>query len=152
MKRPWNGTYNCSVKILRLLLPALVLIVATGCQKNIQTNEAVRKGVIEHLSKNKNLQVDSMDIEVASVTFRDKEADVTVSFKPKGGAAESGMQMRYTLERKGNEWVVQKKADSGAGHGMGMPGAAGEGMGAAPGGAQMPPNHPPMGAAPDAKK
>lgn len=117
-----------------------------GCSKNIQTNDAVKQGVINHLSQNKGLQVASMDVEVTSVTFKDNLAEATVSFKPKGGAAASGMQMRYTLEKKGDAWVVQKKADSGAGHGGTMPG-----MGApSPAGeppATMPPGHPPAGAA-----
>lgn len=114
------------------LLPCLAgLLCLTACQKNIQTNEAVRDGVIKHLSQNKNLSISSMDVEVASVTFKDNEAEAAVSFKPKGGDASSSMTMRYTLEKKGGEWVVKKKADSGMGHG-----AADSGM---------PTDHPPMG-------
>ena len=88
-----------------------------------------------------------MDLEVTAVTFKDNFAEATVSFKPKGAAAASGMQMRYTLEKKGDAWVVQKKADSGAGHGGAMPGEMGAPMpsGEMPTGA-MPPGHPPAGA------
>lgn len=111
-----------------------------GCSKNIQTNEAVKQGVVNHLAGNKGLQMSSMDVEVTAVTFKDNLAEATVSFKPKGAAASAGMQMRYTLEKKGDAWVVQKKADSGAGHAGGaMP------MGEAPA-AAMPPGHPPAGA------
>jgi hypothetical protein len=119
-----------------------------ACKKNIQTNEAIREGVIKHLANKKGLSLGSMDIEVSNVTFRENEADAIVSFKPKGGDAASGMQMRYTLERKGNEWVVKSRADSGA-HSA-MPGM-GQGGGQMP---AMPPNHPPIGsgAAPGAKK
>jgi hypothetical protein len=121
-----------------------------GCSKNIQTNEAVKQGIVNHLSGNKGLQMSSMDMEVTAVTFKDNLAEATVSFKPKGGAAASGMQMRYTLEKKGDAWVVQKKADSGAGHGATMPSTM-PGMGApSPAGeapAAMPPGHPPAGAA-----
>jgi len=125
------------VKLNLIAIPIALTLFLSGCQKNIQTNDAVRKAVVEHLAKNKNLQVDSMDIEVTTVTYRDTEADATISFKPKGADAAAGMQMRYTLERKGNEWTVKKKADSGAGHGVAMPD---------PGQMQMPPNHPPAGA------
>lgn len=137
--------YNRSVKALTLPLLAAVLCLA-GCQKNIQTNEAVREGVIKHLSQNSNLSLGSMDVQIASVTFKDNQAEATVSFKPKGGDASSGMSMRYSLEKKGSEWVVKKKADSGMGHGT-TPGATPQGTG-------MPMDHPPMGsgAAPDAKK
>jgi carbon monoxide dehydrogenase subunit G len=120
-------------------LPLLAAVIClTGCQKNIQTNEAVRAGVIKHLSQNSNLSLGSMDVEVASVTFRDNDAEATISFKPKGGDASTGMSMRYTLEKKGGEWVVKKKADSGMGHGA----APGAGM---PQGTGKPMDHPPMG-------
>jgi hypothetical protein len=133
------------VKKFSLVLAAVLCLAA--CQKNIQTNEAVREGVIKHLSQNQNLSIGSMDVEVASVTFKDNEAEATVSFKPKGGDASSGMSMRYSLEKKGNEWVVKKKADSGMGHGAAPASGAPEGTG-------MPPNHPPMGSAatPGSKK
>jgi hypothetical protein len=135
------------VKIASLLC-ACALTLLVGCSKNIQTNEAVRQGVLNHLSKNTGLNVGSMDIEVTSVTFRDNECDAVVGFKPKGGAGGSGMSMRYTLERKGSEWVVKKKADSGMGHGSAMPGMAMPGM-TQPGASApaMPADHPPMGAA-----
>lgn len=150
MKTRSVTSYTGGVKFLRILIPVLVLFAGVGCKKNIATNDAVRKGVIEHLSKNKGLNVESMDIEITQVTFRDTEADATVSFKPKGGDAAAGMAMKYTLERKGNDWVV-KKSPSASGHGMTMPGGMGSGMGSGSG-MQMPPNHPPTGATPDAKK
>lgn len=128
------------MKYARLLLPLAALLLG-GCSKNIQTNEAVRAGVIKHLSNNKGLQVGSMDIDITSVTFRDKEADAVVSFKPKGGDPATGMQMNYTLEQKGGEWVVKPRAEKGGAH----PGAAmpPSGMG---GQVQMPPAHPPVDA------
>jgi major membrane immunogen (membrane-anchored lipoprotein) len=115
-----------------LLVPVLAAVFClSACQKNIQTNEAVRDGVIKHLTQNKNLAISSMDVDVASVTFKDNEAEAAISFKPKGGDASSAMTMRYTLEKKGGEWVVKKKADSGMGHGAVDSG--------------MPTDHPPMG-------
>jgi hypothetical protein len=77
-----------------------------------------------------------MQVDVTSVSFREGEADAVVSFRPKGQADPSaGMQMQYTLEKKGNRWVVKGKRESGASpHG---------GEAQAPGGA-MPPGHPPV--------
>lgn len=118
------------------ILLALALLGLAACSKNIQNNDAIRKGVIDHLSKNSSLSLDQMEIVVQSVTFRDNEADATIAFKPKNMPADAGMAMRYTLERKGNEWVVKAKADSGGAHAT-MPPAT-EGM-------QMPPGHPPTG-------
>jgi len=132
---------------LQILCPLALLLLA-GCTKNIQTNDAVKAAVVKHLTQNSGLNLSAMDIEVTAVTFKDNEAEATVGFKPKGGGAASGMSMRYTLEKKGSEWVVKKKADSGMGHGMpmpgGMPSAAPQGGAEAPSGA-MPPGHPPVG-------
>lgn len=117
---------------------ALVLLFSTaGCKKNIQTNEAVRDAIVKHLSARTDLSLSTMDVEVSNVTFSENEAVATVAFKPKGGPAEAGMSMRYTLEKKGNEWAVKAKADSGMGSHGGMGGGQETGL---------PPNHPPMGA------
>jgi hypothetical protein len=134
------------VKSFRILIPALLLVSGVACNKSIATNEAVRKGVLAHLTNNKGLNVESMDVEITAVAFRDTEADATVSFKPKGGDAAAGMSMKYTLERKGNDWVVKKTPTAG-GHGAVVPGGMGSGMGM-----PMPPNHPPAGSAPAPKK
>jgi len=110
-----------------------------GCSHDIQTKEAVRQGVIDHLSSRKGLDLDlrSMDVDVSSVAFRANEADATVSFRARGSAASGAdMQMRYTLERSGNRWVVKGKADSGGAHGTAPPPPAGA--------SEMPPGHPPV--------
>ena len=140
--------YNRIVKRTLLALLLLSVLGLTGCQKDIQTKDAVRQGILTYLTQNKNLSVSSMDIDVTQVTFRDKEADAVVMFKPKGGDAASGMSMRYTLERQGSTWVVKKKADSGA-HGATAPGSMPMPSGSMP----MPSGHPPTGAAaPEPKK
>ncbi len=125
-----------------LSILGLAVVLLGGCSRNIQNQEAVRKGVFEHLSKKAGLDVNSMQIDISSVTFRENEADAVVSFKPKGSTdASAGMQMNYTLERKGNEWVVKGKAGSSShGAGSAMPGAGSAMPGA---GAEMPAGHPP---------
>ncbi|WP_321477742.1 hypothetical protein [uncultured Paludibaculum sp.] len=135
------------MKHLKLIAP-LAFLLLSACSKNIQTDEAVKQGIINHLSKNTGLQLASMDVTVSGVTFKDNTAEATVSFKPKGADASAGMQMHYSLERQGTEWVVKKKADSG--HGAAMPGMApAPNMPSLPpsgAAGEMPPNHPPMGA------
>ena len=136
----------------RLALLGCALFIA-GCQKNIQTTEAVRAGLLEHLEKVSGLNTKSMKIDLGNVSFRENEADVTVSFLPNGAAPGEGMQMAYTLERKGDKWVVKGKrgASGGAGGGM-MPGHGTPAPSAAPSGA-MPPGHPPVpGASPGAEE
>lgn len=107
----------------------------------MQNEAAVRQGVIDYLSARTDLNMSQMQVDVTSVSFRKDEADAVVAFRPKGGAESAGMQMRYTLERKGGRWVVKKSAGA---HAQQQPGGAmGGGMGS-----RMPPGHPPMGAAP----
>lgn len=139
------------MKLARTLLPILIISLA-GCGKNIQTKEAVREGMVKYLSTRSGLSVSGMDIDIASVNFKGNEAEAMVSFKPKGGNAAAGMQMRYTLEKKGNEWVVKGKAESGSQHGgAAMPEGA---MPDAAPKSNLPPDHPPMGPGtmPGAKK
>lgn len=149
--RPHNedqtcADYNPSVKNTRFVLLLMALVVwAGGCKKQIQSNEAVKAGIIKHLSQNAGLSLGAMDIEVSNITFREEEADVLVSFRPKGGDAAAGMQMRYTLEQKGGAWVVKRKADSGNPHSGTSAGQ--EATPPAPS-SDLPPNHPPVGQQP----
>ena len=112
-------------------------MLLAGCSSDIQNKEAVRQGVIDHLSANTGLNLASMDVEVTSVMFRGNEADATVAFRPRGSTdAGAGLQMQYTLEQSGSKWVVKDKAEGG-----------GSPHGGPPGG-EVPPGHPPMGEAP----
>jgi len=138
----------------------VVLAIAgvLGCNRGeIQNKEAVRQAVVDYLASRKGLNVNSMNVDVTSVSFQQDQADVTVSFSPKGQAAPGqNMSMRYSLERQGSHWVVKNRADSGGNpHGTGAmpaePGSAAEG-------GSMPPGHPPVAPkpskplAPDEKK
>lgn len=113
-------------------------LVLGGCSRGLETKEAVRQGVIDHLAKRSGINVGSMLVEVTSVSFRGNEADATVSFRAKGGGAGQGMSMNYTLERKGNAWVVKSRSEAG--------GSPHGGMGS-PGQGQLPSGHPPVGGA-----
>jgi hypothetical protein len=131
---------------------ALAGLLLVGCSRGIQNEAAVRQGVIDYLSTRQDLNLSRMQVDVTSISFRQNEADVTVSFRPKGGDASSGMRMQYTLERKGNRLAVKGR---GAGpHGQ-MPAAmpGGQMPSAMPGG-QMPAGHPPIapGARPETGK
>ncbi|MCC6857495.1 MAG: hypothetical protein IT158_02985 [Bryobacterales bacterium] len=117
---------------MKLVLPIALALLLPGCNRGLETKEAVRQAVVDYLAERSNLNVSSMNIEVVSVAFRGNEADATVSFQPKGGGAQ-GMEMRYSLEKQGNRWVVKGRGSGHAGQGMGG--------GTAPG--AMPPGHPP---------
>ncbi len=121
-------------------------LLLTGCSRGIQNEAAVRQGIIDYLSTKSGLNVSSIQVAVASVSFRQNEADAVVSFRPKGGGPGSGIEMRYTLERKGNRWVVKGR---GAGaHGQMPAGQMGAGQPPAQVGGHeglaLPPGHPPL--------
>lgn len=113
------------------------MLLFWGCNRGMETKEAVRQGVVDHLSARKQFNVSGMQIDVLSVDFRGNEASATVAFRPKGGG--EGMQMPYKLERQGNRWVVKSGpgATGASPHGaMGMP--------ESPAGTELPPGHPPV--------
>jgi len=123
------------VKSAALCLAALLL---AGCTKNIDTTEAVRDGVIKDISKI--VDVETMNVTVTSVSFREKEADATVSFTPKAAPGSQPMVMSYALERKGDEWKIKSRS---------MVGSHEQVQGEAGGsGAVLPPGHPGAGDSP----
>jgi hypothetical protein len=120
------------------LVAALFALVMGGCNRGLESTEAVRQAILDHLSKRGTVNLNSMQVDVVSVSFRQNEADAVVSFRPKGSEGGPGMTMNYTLEKQGNHWAVKGRADSG-----GSPHGAGGEM---PGG--MPQGHPQVGGAP----
>jgi hypothetical protein len=127
-------------------LAASFLLVA--CHKDIQTTDAVQRGINNYLSRKGGLS--AMDVSVTSVSFRENEADATVHFQAKGSTdAASGISMKYILERHGNEWVVKGRTGMATGsnpHAQGInPHGDMSGIGQNPHGGGMPtlpPGHP----------
>jgi hypothetical protein len=100
----FHGGYNRKVKLAPICLAALCL---AGCSKNIDTPEAVKEGVIKDIAKK--VDVQAMDVNVDSVSFREKEADAKVSFRPKGAPVSQSITMNYALERQGDEWHIKSR-------------------------------------------
>jgi len=123
-----------------------VLLLA-ACSKNIQTQEAVRQGVMDYMSSvapKIGLDLSNMQVDVPAVTFDHDHARATVSVKPKNSDV-PGMELVYNLDRKGDKWVVNGNAQSaGSMHGQGSDGTAP----AQGGGTQLPPGHPSVGTPP----
>jgi hypothetical protein len=128
------------VKGLTILSAALGLsILLGGCKRNIQNNDAVKQGIITYLAKRADFG--SMDVKVVSVSYQKDQALAVVHFQAKeNNSAGTGLTMQYLLERKGDEWVVRRKATEGHGAaGMPQEGSGGS-IGAMP--QTMPPGHP----------
>jgi ribosomal protein S6E (S10) len=126
------------VKIHTALVVAVLLV---GCAQKNDTPEAVKQGVVRDLAKK--FDMSKMDVLVDSVSFRDKEAEATVTFVVKGGSASQGMTMRYVMERHDdNQWYIKSRANAtGAGGG-----AAGQPATSATGSKlNLPPGHPELG-------
>jgi hypothetical protein len=112
--------------VRNLPLAAAALLLAASCGKNIQTSEAVRDGVLEYLKTRSDIDLKNMTIDVSSVSFRQGEADATVTFRAAGISDPSGtMAIRYTLEEKGGKWVVKGKGSTGSGDPHGAPPTSG---------------------------
>ena len=109
-------------------------LIGCGASSDSQSTEAVRKSIVDYLAKRGDLNMEQMNVEVASVSFREDEADVTVSIQLKGGTPDQGMRMSYTLERQNGDWVVKDKRGQG--------GTENPHGGAAPSG-PLPSGHPP---------
>ena len=108
-------SYNRIVKGPAIAVAALGLSIAllSGCKKDIKNDDAVRQGIMNYLSKRPDLL--AMDVNVASVDYRQDEATATVRFQAKGNTSPgAGMTMQYVLERKGNEWMVKGRAGANA--------------------------------------
>ncbi len=144
------------MRVKFVITGALALAALTACShSNVDSLDAVKRGVISDISKNVN--IGAMDVNVVSVSFRDKEADAVVSFAPKGGTAAQGLTMNYTMERAGSEWHIKKRAQADLQRHAAQANPGGMGAGSLPeghvpltdgggsGSAQpLPPGHPPL--------
>ena len=128
-------------------LPQLLLIalLIAGCKRAPQDKEAIRVAIMDHVTKNAGIDMSQINLEVGEVKFSGNDATASASFKPKGSPAQ-GMNMSYTLERRGEKWFVKGRA---AGHG-GMGGGMGSPMGSGPDASgaertgELPSGHPPV--------
>jgi hypothetical protein len=128
---------NCRICLSTLVL---LLVIAGGCKKQANDEDAVRAGIDKHLSESAGLNMSAMDREVKQVTVNGDHANAQVEFRLKGGDAK--MNIQYTLERQGGEWKVlnsQPMTGQDAHPGMQPPPGGPDGAGDVP-----PQGHPPV--------
>jgi len=147
------------IRTTNVAAAAWSIFLLCGCAKDIQNQDAVRKGVMTYLGKRSDLL--AMEVSVTSVSFRKDEATAEVHFQAKGNSSPgAGMNMQYVLDRKDGLWVVRAKTGANAAHGASGPGVNSvpgqgtlpgslDGMPAIPrsggGAVRLPPGHPSVG-------
>ena len=118
-KHPPPG-YNLRVQ----KVAALILISClAACHHGIQSNDAVRQGVLDYLAGPMGLNLQAMDVKLDSVKFDGDKAKAAVSISLKGSSS-AMMTKQYDLEQKNGKWVVTGRGGDAVGHGATMPGGA----------------------------
>ncbi|PWT99674.1 MAG: hypothetical protein C5B51_26720 [Terriglobia bacterium] len=108
-RRPLCHSYN---RIVRIGCILLALAALAACNRGNQSKDAIRQGVLDHLS-GRSLNLASMDVDVSSVQFSGDKADATVLFVPKGGNPSQGMTLHYQMQQKSGRWEVVGVQDAG---------------------------------------
>jgi hypothetical protein len=102
------------MKLGSLTVVLLAGVLACGCQKKQNETDAIRAGIMKHLNSLNTLNLNAMDMSVTNVTVQGNQATAIVEFRPKTGApAGAGMQVSYSLEKRGADWVVVKNESAG---------------------------------------
>jgi hypothetical protein len=137
-----------------MIPPVVAALLLAACSRDIQNSEAVRQGVLDYLNARQQqtgLDMNLIQVDVTTISFQRNEARATISFRPKNSEAANAMTKSYTLDRKGNKWVVRPRSEGeGDPHGGGsaMPADHPPVGGQAQPGGTLPPGHPPTGAKP----
>jgi hypothetical protein len=85
------------------------LLVASGCKKQQSDADAIRAGIVQHLTSVGTLNISAMEMDIRSVSVSGNQAHADVEFRPKNGAPQgAGMQVAYNLEKYDGAWVVLK--------------------------------------------
>ncbi|HEX8872650.1 MAG TPA: hypothetical protein VF758_07790 [Candidatus Acidoferrum sp.] len=92
-----------------------VLLLSAGACKKTDDKEALRAGIVKHLSAMQGLNISNMDIVVTKATVNGNQATASVDIKAKTGemANAPAMQLTYTLEKQADGWVVVKGQPTG---------------------------------------
>jgi len=82
----------------------------SACKKQVNDKDAIRAGILQHLTSIGTLNMSAMDMDMRSIAVAGNQAHAEVEFRPKTGGPPSGagMQVAYDLEKRGTAWVVLK--------------------------------------------
>jgi hypothetical protein len=88
---------------------AIALLGLSACKKQTSDNDAIRAGILLHLTSVGTLNMSAMDMDMRSVAVAGNQAHAEVEFRGKNsGPPGGGMQVVYDLEKRGDAWVVLK--------------------------------------------
>ncbi len=105
----------------------MAITSAASCSRGINSKSAVEKAIQAHLERNSNLALNAFTTEISSVKFEGDNAEALVKFKSKQAPGMS-VQVRYTLHKEGDQWVVQSSSGMGGNpHSGEMPTPGGQG-------------------------
>lgn len=98
------------IKRLALISGLLTLLVGVGaCKKQASDKDAIRAGILQHLTAVGTLNMGAMDLDIRSVSVNGNQAHAEVEFRPKNNSAPgTGMQVAYNLEKRDDRWIVMK--------------------------------------------
>jgi hypothetical protein len=123
---------------LAAIFSMAILLVA--CQNGMKSKEKVRAAIMDRIQNKTGLDLKELDVTTTSISFEKNMAYATVAFHPKGDSSVShGMEMKYTLEQRGDQWQVVNVSDP---HGNPARSPSSD-MGG-----QLPPGHPSVESAP----
>jgi hypothetical protein len=99
----------------------LAMTTAASCNRGINSRSAVERAIEAHLERNSSLALNAFTTKISDVKFEGDNAEAVVKFESKQ-APHMSVQLRYTLRKEGNHWVVQSSSGMGGNpHGGGMP-------------------------------
>lgn len=86
----------------------------SGCKNHPSDNDAIRAGILHHLTAVGTLNISAMEMDIRNVSINGNQAHAEVEFRPKTGAAPgTGMQVAYNLEKRDGAWTVLKTQAAG---------------------------------------
>jgi hypothetical protein len=91
-----------------------LLLCTVACKTDTDYKEAIRAGVVKHLSSMQGLNVPNMEITVTQLSVNGNQATAQVEIRAKGAENSAAtMNLSYNLEKRGNEWAVVKGTPAG---------------------------------------
>jgi hypothetical protein len=96
------------------ILTFTAFCTVSGCKKQPSDNDAIRVGILQHLTAVGTLNISAMQMDIRNVSINGNQAHAEVEFRPKTGAAPgTGMQVAYNLEKRDGAWTVLKTQAAG---------------------------------------